>query len=136
MSRINVRRVILGGLLVGMIINISEMILHMAALGNSWKDINGQAMSSSTIAVMIFALFLLGVASVWTYAVMRPRFGPGVKTAVITGLTVWIFASLFPSIQALAMGYLPKDLVLTALIWRLFEFPIAIHAGAGPYREK
>lgn len=135
MSRINAGRVLIGGLLVGLLLNISEMILHRAVLAPQWRLFREKTFGASETAGMVLALFLLGIATVWVYAALRPRFGPGVKTAVVTGITVWVFVSLFPSIQALALDYLPASIVWTTLLWRLVIFPIVIHAGAAPYSE-
>jgi len=135
MKGINLSRVLLGGLLVGIFLNVGEMILHRAVLAKSWDNYLNSPITLCTSIWMVAALFILGIFIVWTYTVFRPRFGPGISTAVLTGITIWIFVCLFPSIQALALGYLPKNIVITVLIWRLFEFPIAIHAGAAPYKE-
>jgi hypothetical protein len=38
--------------------------------------------------------FLCGIVLVWLYASIRPRYGPGPKTAVIAGLTIWLITRL------------------------------------------
>ena len=38
--------------------------------------------------------FLCGIVLLWLYASIRPRYGPGPKTAVIAGLAVWFITRL------------------------------------------
>jgi hypothetical protein len=79
--------------------------------------------------------FLLGIALVWFYAAVRPRFGPGPKTAVITGLAVWFVVWLLGFGGTMIGGLFPTNLVVTIVIWELFEVPIATLAGAWLYQE-
>jgi hypothetical protein len=39
--------------------------------------------------------FVVGILLVWVYAAIRPRFGPGGKTAVYAALIVWICGFIF-----------------------------------------
>lgn len=48
--------------------------------------------STGSLVAYILIDLLLGVLLVWTYAAIRPRFGPGPKTAAIAGLQVWLVA--------------------------------------------
>jgi hypothetical protein len=73
--------------------------------------------AGTMIAYVVFNL-VLGIALVWLCAAVRPRFGPGPKTAVITGLAAWF-----------------TNLVVIILIWEFFEVPIATLAGAWLYQE-
>ena len=38
-----------------------------------------------------------GIAVIWIYAAIRPRFGAGMSTAVRAGLASWLSASLLPN---------------------------------------
>jgi hypothetical protein len=82
--------------------------------------------------------FVLGIASVWLYAAIIPRFGAGVRTAVIAGLAVWVIAHLWSGIY-LGMGFLglitPK-LAFLPILWGLVEAPVCTAAGAWFYRER
>jgi hypothetical protein len=77
---------------------------------------------------------VLGLALVFTYAAMRPRFGPGPKTAVISALVLGVaisavvggFSSMgLMSMSALARGFLASQINMT----------IATVAGAALYSE-
>jgi hypothetical protein len=84
MAHTNRGRVILGGLLAGLVINIVEFITNGVVLREAW----GQAMQAlgkpaqlSAGAIVIFNIwgFLLGIAAVWLYGfnlsslTFRPR---------------------------------------------------------------
>lgn len=135
MQPINLRRVFFGGLLVGLLLNIGEMVLHRAILGSAWGALLGVTFGIWESLWMIAAFFLLGIGSVWLYVILRDRFGKGPKTALLAGFMIWIFVALVPGMVALGLGYLTWEIVYTMLLWRLFELPIALHAGAAPYRD-
>ncbi|MEO5589927.1 MAG: hypothetical protein ABIS03_10105 [Gemmatimonadaceae bacterium] len=47
---------------------------------------------------------------------MRPRFGPGPKTALIAAIVCWVFGSI------VAMGYLNIGLMSAGLWWQIGIF--------------
>ncbi|HTG13743.1 MAG TPA: hypothetical protein VK747_00595, partial [Blastocatellia bacterium] len=102
MGKINMGRVILGGLLAGLIINIGESVLNGMILAKDLEDVmrslNKPAITGSAIAVFVVLGFVLGIIIVWIYAAIRPRFGPGPKTALCAGLTVWALAYLYAAV--------------------------------------
>jgi hypothetical protein len=79
--------------------------------------------------------FLLGVLIVGTYAAVRPRLGPGPKTALIVGCLAWFMTFVSSGGSQVAMGILPLKLTLAGLAWGLGEMAIASLAGAKLYRE-
>jgi len=139
MGRINIGRVLLGGLLAGVVLNVGEYLLNQPVLGDQWTiamDALGlQAMSGSAVIWMVIWNFVMGIGLVWVYAAVRPRFGPGPQTAVIAGLSVWFLVWLLGFGSTVIAGMLPGSLVLVTLIWGLFEVPIATVAGAWLYQE-
>lgn len=139
MGRINAGRVILGGLLAGLIINIGEFILNEMVLKAQWESamqaLNLAPAGGSAIAVFVVGGFISGLLMVWLYAAVRPRLGTGPKTAVIVGLVVWVFGSLLALMPPLLTGMLPSKIVWTLIIWGVFEIPLAAAIGAWPYRE-
>ena len=139
MAKINMGRVILGGLLAGVIINIGEFFLNMVILGTRWEEalkaLNRPPFSGEVIAFFVLLAFALGIFAVWVYAAIRPRYGAGPLTAICAGLIVWALASLYPTGGALPMGLFPRHLLLYTTAWELFELPIATLAGAWLYRE-
>ena len=140
MGKINIGRVIVGGLLAGVVINIGESLLNAVILMEQWeaalKALNKPPMSGSTIALYVVMGFGLGIVAVWLYAAIRPRMGAGPKTAVCAGLTVWALAYLYPNVGLLPIDLFPTSLLLWSVAWGLGEIVIASVAGAWLYKEE
>lgn len=139
MGAINAGRVILGGLVAGLVMNIGQTVLNLAVLGKqseeAMKRLNVEPPGGGTIGIYVGLTFLVGIALVWGYAAIRPRFGPGPKTAVIAGVFVWLLSRLLPSIIYMVSGMLPGSLVMTAAAWGFVEVLLAALAGGWLYRE-
>jgi len=139
MRGINVARVVLGGLLAGLVINIGESIfngwLFAADMEAALTRLNLPPVGGNAIATFILLGFALGIATVWLYAAIRPRFGPGVQTALCAGTAAWFFAYAYPSVGFAVMGLFPSRLMALGLVWGLAEVLLAAVAGAWLYRE-
>ena len=84
MGKINWTRVILGGLVAGVIINVFESVLNGVILAKDMEaaiSALGRQMGGGALAVFIAWGFLVGIFAVWLYAAIRPRYGAGPKTA-------------------------------------------------------
>ena len=142
MGRINWTRVILGGLLAGLVMNVSEAALHGGALGAAsmelFKSYNVPLTPAPINLVALIAMtFVLGIAAVWLYAAIRPRFGPGPRTAICAGLVVWVFAHLWSGVY-LGCGFpglITPKLAWLPVAWGLVEAPLGTLAGAWLYKE-
>ena len=138
-DKINWARVFRGGLLAGLIINIGEFILNEPILADDFAEVmasmNKEPPGSGAIMVFVMMSFALGIFAVWLYAAIRPRFGPGAKTAACAGLIVWGLAWLFPNIGFMAMDFFPMKLILIGTVWGLVEVTLATVAGAWLYKE-
>ena len=133
-------RVILGGLLAGLIINISEYVLNMAILGDRMNarlaQMNLAPPGGNAIIVFVALGFLLGIATIWLYAAIRPRYGAGPKTAMIAGAAVWFLAYFYSSMTSVAMGMFGRRLIAATLLWGFVELMIAALAGGYVYQEE
>jgi hypothetical protein len=142
MTSINTTRVVTGGLLAGLVMNVGEAALHGGVLGASAQALFdryqvGQPGSPVPIVSLMLMTFVLGIASVWLYAAIRPRYGAGPGTAIIAGLAVWVIAHLWSGVY-LGMGFLgliPPDLAYIPVAWGLVEAPLGTLAGAWLYKE-
>ncbi|HEY7530738.1 MAG TPA: hypothetical protein VIC56_08695 [Gemmatimonadota bacterium] len=140
MGSINWGRVILGGLVAGLIVNIAEIILNVLVLPGAFEAAMQERgipyeESSQQIAIWILWAFLFGIAAVWLYAAIRPRFGPGPGTALKAGFAAWFLASFLSTIAMLNMGLFPTNLLAIGFVWGLVEMLLATLAGAWVYRE-
>ena len=139
MGGINLGRVVLGGLLAGLLIDVSEYLLNEVVLGQqmeaAMQRLNLPPVRGSAIGVFVVLGFALGIASVWFYAAIRPRFGAGVRTALCAGSAVWFFAYLYPSVGLWVLGFFPAGVLTFAVVWGLVELLVATTAGAWLYQE-
>ena len=139
MGSISIKRMLLGGLLAGLVICLGEYIVGWLILGEQWAEVLAEAGTVELGAVQIasFAIIALlyGIALIWIYAAIRPRFGPGPKTAIIAGLTMWVVAYFLVCAYVIIIGVYPAGLLIAAAVWGLLELPIAAVAGAWLYQE-
>lgn len=143
MSEINVPRVLAGGLLAGLIMNVAEAALHAGVLGTDteslYKTLNAPPPSpGATIPLLVSMTFLLGLTAVCLYAAIYPRFGGRLKTAFIAGLVVWILSHLWSGVYLGAgfAGIITPKLAWIPVLWGFFEAILATMAGALLYKER
>ena len=139
MGKINVTRVLFGGLLTGFVLNIGEYVLNGVILAEQWFAFIAKTglVEIGAVQALSFVIMncLVGIGVVWIYAAIRPRFEPGPKTAAIAGLTVWAIGWLYIGTFSYIYGISPAGIAVTSIVWGLFEVPIAAVVGAWLYRE-
>ncbi|HEV7744627.1 MAG TPA: hypothetical protein VGO56_06505 [Pyrinomonadaceae bacterium] len=139
MGNINLGRVLLGGLLAGLVLNIGEFLLNDFVLGTQMKAFmtqhNFADPGTNFMIVAVGLTFVMGIVLVLVYACIRPRFGAGVKTAIITGLFAWFGAYFYSgTINGVLFG-IPTATMALVIVWGLVEYSIAAAAGAWLYKE-
>jgi len=138
------QRLVLGGLAAGVVLNIIDFFSNgvifasrMQADANAFKPGLGDqmaAMGGGQIAVYVFFDFVIGFLLVWTYAAMRPRFGPGPRTAVYASLVFFVVGLIT------TFGYKEMGVMSTGLWWSytalwFINLVVAALVGAAVYRE-
>ncbi|HKQ77876.1 MAG TPA: hypothetical protein VJ810_29530 [Blastocatellia bacterium] len=139
MKKINVGRVLLGGFVAGVALNIGESILNGVLLAkSSEEELKGLGLSApggGFIAKAVVMTFILGFIIVFTYAAIRTQFGPGVKTAVCAGLLSWFCVYVYVGVIQTGLGFVSSRLALIGAVWGLVEYSIGAVAGAWLYKE-
>ena len=139
MGHINLGRVVLGGLVAGLAINLSEALLNGVVLAEEMNAMmaamNKPPINGGMVGLFVLMGFGLGVVLIWLYAAIRPRLGPGVQTAICAGLMVWGLAYLYPNLTAFIANLFPRRMLVVQTVWGLVELMIAATAGAWLYRE-
>lgn len=139
MNNINLGRVLLGGLVAGVVLNIGETLFNVVLFGNQMKEFfDGLRLpepGGSFIAVAVVLTFALGILIVWLYAMIRPRYGPGPKTAVCAALIVWFCACVYCGILWGLLLRVPTNMIVLGIAWCLVEYILGAIAGAWLYRE-
>ena len=139
MAGMRTGRVLAGGLTAGLIMNIGETILNIPLAGAQMEQAlqarNLPPVGGGAIAYFVAMTFLLGILIVWTYAAVRPRLGPGPKTAVTVGVLVWFLSFVWSGGAQAAIGLMPLKLTALGLAWGLGEVVVATVVGASIYSE-
>ena len=139
MTGIRMGRVIAGGLVAGLIINISEAILNVPVIGSQLEEAlkarNLPAIGGGAIGFFVAISFLLGILVVWMYAAMRPRFGPGPKTAIKVAVLAWFLTYFWSTSSMVVIGFMPAGLSAFGLAWGLVELIVATLVAAKIYTE-
>ncbi len=139
MARINLTRVVLGGLVAGVVIMIGEFINGLVT-GNAFEEILAalgvtEFSTGATIALVMIA-FVEGIIMIWLYAAIRPRFGPGIQTALIAGFFIWIVAAFLTGVQFIVIGVFPMNAAMAmGSAISLVQLLAASTAGAWIYKE-
>jgi hypothetical protein len=139
MGKIDTGRVILGGIVAGIIIDIVEYVLNGIVLSAQWVAVSSAhslpTMGTNQIVIFNIVGLVTGIAAVWTYAAMRPRFGAGPTTAVYAGLLIWVMAYLIPDVFNEVIGLIPMSMTVTMVVVGAIEIVVATVAGAYLYKE-
>ncbi|HET6616588.1 MAG TPA: hypothetical protein VFH69_02125 [Gemmatimonadota bacterium] len=139
MNPINWGRVILGGLVTGVVLNVGEWALHEVVMAERLEaavaEMGMEPPSGSDIGIFVAMTFVLGILLIWLYAAIRPRYGPGPKAAICAALFVWTLLYAFWYLYNIAWEIFPRDMVTISTVWGFFELPIATLVGAWLYRE-
>jgi magnesium-transporting ATPase (P-type) len=141
MGKINWGRVFLGGLIAGVIVNLSEFLVNGVMLMEEWAKAmqalgRPAGQSAGQMAAFIVFGFLVGLSAVWLYAAIRPRYGAGPKTAVCAGAAVWFLAYFLSAMTALPMDLFPARLLYIGVGVGLAEVLIGTLLGACVYKEE
>jgi hypothetical protein len=139
MGKINLKGVIIGGLVAGVVLNVVDYVLFGVVLRNdmaaAMQALNQPPMSDSVIPWYVFLDFLFGIFLVWVYAAVRPRYGAGPATAIKAGLIGWVATGLFHALFEWPVGMMPHNTLLLITLVALVQKPLATVAGAKFYTE-
>lgn len=141
MGKINVGRLILGGVVAGIVNDILGFGVDGWLLDQRWtdamKNLGHGPPSSSALILFNLIGFATGFLVVWVYVAIRPRFGPGIKTAIYAGIASWLLTALFPNAGLMyASGLFPRHLTFDTTIGAVVEICVAAIIGAWLYKEE
>jgi len=136
MGKINWSRVFIGGLVAMAVMGVFPAVL-IPLSGDAWftafENLGDWATPGFLVSLGVIHA-AMGIVAVWLYAAIRPRYGPGPKTAAIAGLAMWLILGLanlsFALLTDLTIG-------LVAIIHgpSIVQFVVSTMAGAWLYKE-
>lgn len=95
MSKVNTGRVVLAGLVAGLVINVIDFVVNVPILGKQWAAATtalgvklDQVSAQSAMGWIVFD-FIAGLFTAWLYAAIRPRYGAGAGTGLCAGAAAW-----------------------------------------------
>jgi len=139
MNKINFARVLLGGIVAGLVLNLVEFVLNgilLAPRMQAYMKRMGITPPGTGFAVLAVGLTLVfGVLAVLLYAMIRSRLGPGPKTALIVALILWFCLYAYSGTINMLLISVPPKIIVMILAWGLVEYPLGILAGAALYKE-
>lgn len=140
MGQINWKRVLLGGLVLCVVFNVLWAAAWFLFLQSDWQAAL-QALGRSFPYTASFIVFFLvgtliaGIFAIWLYAAIRPRYGPGPKTAACASLALWLVGIALPTVMwCLALSFPPRLIVMSVVVGLVADV-LATLAGAWTYQE-
>ncbi len=140
MGGINVPRWIGGGVVAALVIYLIEWFMAVKVWGTpvaARLNELGLAASMSSSAYLAYAVvcLLVGLVLIFFYAAARTRFGPGVRTAVVVSIAMFLGGYLVGLIDYHVIGLYSDDLLVKWGFQGLIETVLAGVAGAWVYKE-
>lgn len=140
---INVSKVVVGGLAAGVVMNVFGYVVNGMMLGKRMQaemlaltpSLQGRGVGAGVMAGRILTSFAVGLLLVWLYAAIRPRFGPGMKTATYAALVVWLCGFLF-FLDWLYLGMMTPASYAIISVVMLISLLVAGGVGAMLYKEE
>jgi hypothetical protein len=138
MGSIGLKGVVVGGLVAGLVLNVIDYVLYGVVLARDFADAMqalGRPPADTLVPLFVLLDFLYGIILVYLYAAIRPRYGPGPKTAAWAGLIMWTLVMVLHAVGEAPLGLLPMRLYLIGIVVSLIGIPLAAVAGARFYQE-
>ena len=138
---INYGRVILGGLIGGIVANIGDFVVNSTLMADDMVrmaqrlNLDQRVIASPAVGMTwVLVDFVYAMLIAWTYAAIRPRFGPGPATAARAGAVLWaVVCSVLYGFAS--MGVFTPDSFFKSAGLSLVTTLLAALAGAWVYRE-
>lgn len=137
----NVGRVILAGLLAGLVLNVGEAVLHGVVLADAMTQAmatlgRNEGSSAGGLATLIGITFAQGVVGIWLCALLLARGIPRATAALAAGVVLWVLSAVYAAIYLSAglPNLMPATVVWWPVVWGAVEYPLAIFVGALAYR--
>ena len=135
MAKINNVHVLGGGILAGVIINVSGGVAWTAGLGKEYLSQLGGSLPSRAVPLAIWWGLVMGIAAVWLYVSLRAQYKAGFRTAALAGVTTWILGYALPSYAIWSLGLLSGPLFVHSSAAALPQIMLATLAGAALYNR-
>jgi hypothetical protein len=142
MNRIRITRLLLSGLVTLIVFILVELLWESFLVWAVWGRIAvAWGLSSAPLewsaaqhALNIGIALVNSILMIWLYAALRPMFGVGPRTALITSGFVFAFVSAF-TVNSINLGHQTFPYAIVVMVSLIVELPIAILVGARFYES-
>jgi hypothetical protein len=140
MGKINLVRLLLAGLVAGVVGDILGYLVDGVLLAQRWSDellaLGRNEFSATQIVEFNLIGIVFGLVSIVIYVAFRPLFGANWKTAIYAGATAWVIGVLLPNASFMAVTELfSKHLTFYTTAGGLVEAVAGTVAGAYFYKQ-
>jgi hypothetical protein len=140
MGKINIGRVVIAGLVAGIVSDLLGFLVDGVLLAPRWADgmqnLGHAAFPPSEWIAFNMLGHIGGIVTIWIYAGIRPRFGAGVGTAVRAGIVAWLLTNMIPNLSFMWVAQLfSRHLTVFTTAGGLVEIVVGTIAGAALYKE-
>jgi hypothetical protein len=143
MKNLNIVRLLLAGLVSGLIIYGFEAVTNTVILGHDWQMWSAFAvrvfiMPSEGLSLVLWGVqaLIAGWVGTLVFAAIKDWVGMRQRAAYISGLIVWATGWLGLSFDNLAVGVVPAKMVFDNLLAALFGCLIGQMVASLIYRDK
>ncbi len=139
---INKGKVAIAGIAAGVVMGAIDVLMMKFVTGpgmtadmNNFKTGLGDSMNVPGAWMGTFGMDLfMGILLVWLYAAIRPRFGPGMQTAVYAAIYMWLIGCFFTLSYGMIGMMTWSHWTVMAIAW-LVTLIISVGVGARLYTE-
>jgi hypothetical protein len=140
MGKINFGRVLMGGIVAGLVIDVLSWLVDGVMLNSQWAAGNAKlgvpAFSSGQTVWFCVLGLIAGLIIIWFYAACKPRLGTRYRTALNVGLAIWIVAYVLPNAGFMYIsGLYSHNLMVLSTLGNLVEVLVGTFIGAALYKE-
>jgi hypothetical protein len=140
MGRINLGRVVLGGIAAGIVLDLCEGLMRGVLLRDQGADMMAALGLPSAVTTKQLVAFnvwglVVGVCTVLLYAAIRPRIGAGPKTAIVAALFVWALVFALGAMPFVFMHMVPVRFGAMTACAEAVMMIIAGLVGGALYKE-
>ena len=124
----NWKRILLAGLVAGLVLDVLDAVTNAVLFGPSWAAAyKALGLPAENVGIPIFWTtfdLFAGFLIAWLYAAMRPRFGPGPRTAIYAAIVEWSLVH-FTLYSHLVDGVFPAGPLLGTSVCELVSALVA-----------
>ena len=141
MTKISWGRLFIGGLIAAVILFLTDGFLHENLVKDYWQylyqGLGAQQPPAHNLALVYFFVFETGRAflAILLYVLMRPFYGPGPKTAVMSAVVAWLVCSVTGPAEFIPLGFYGRRLWVMVAGYQLVTSVVTNLIAAWIYRD-